>query len=228
MSKLLEFNYRCFFGSTFIVVFSVLHRGKSTHKNRKNQVYKCASHLFLKTKNPTCSSLIRKHVFFLWKVFWYPIDSLDFLEISVFYEATKKSSTQQVEPTYVVIFHWWDKLFRHRDVLNCIWWFSQFLLFVQFCERHILAFSEPPCQSKTKAMETLPVLTTWIFEKGAAVLFMDENRGAKKHHQTAQFCKMQNQKLQQLLGDGFKHLFNFHPHLGKIPIFSLIFFNWVG
>ena len=29
-------------------------------------------------------------------------------------------------------------------------------------------------------METLPVLTTWIFEKGAAVLFMDENRGAKK------------------------------------------------
>lgn len=32
------------------------------------------------------------------------IDSLDFLEVSVFYEAKNKSSTQQVEPTYVVIF----------------------------------------------------------------------------------------------------------------------------
>ena len=145
--------YNKFFCSTFIV-FAIDVLVCYTEANTQEPKFKStlASHLFLETKNPTCSSLTRKHVFF-WKVFWYPIDSLDFLEISVFYEAKNKSSTQQVEPTYVVIFHWWDKLFRHRDFLNSIWWFSQFLLFVQFCERHILAFSEPSCQSKTKAMK---------------------------------------------------------------------------
>lgn len=109
MSKLLEFNYRCLFVQRSlcfgIVVFSVLHRGKSTRS--QIQVYKCASHVFLETKIPTCFSLTRKQktcFVFCGKSLGTQIDSLDFLEVSVFYEAKNKSSTQQVEPTYVVIF----------------------------------------------------------------------------------------------------------------------------
>lgn len=66
MSKLLEFNYRCCFCSTFIV-FAIDGLVCYTEANTQEPKFKStlASHLFLETKIPTCSSLTRKPVFFM-------------------------------------------------------------------------------------------------------------------------------------------------------------------